>query len=252
MTLFNYFTKDIIPNKFKFDCPVCWESKKFVPETFLCFTCLAAVCVGCNSNIKLLKNRMSNSCPLCRSTRLIHYNQLHALLYGEKNNFSKKITNHGINYDFFIYDKIGTLAVNFNRKLAINCLRYSASQNYPPAQAKLGFLLLRKKPREAIDWLSLAASWGIPGACFQMGNYYFNRSRYNEAEFWYLKAANKKYIKSYEMLYILYDLTNDEKNKFVWYPKLVINNIVPSYCRKIMLKNKIIKPSMIESLIFVN
>jgi TPR repeat protein len=250
MTLFNYFTKDIIPNKFKFECPVCWEEKKFVPETFLCFTCLATVCTVCNRAIKISTIKMANNCPVCRSPKVLHYHQLHKLLNDK--NYKNKIFQQKIKYDFFIYDKIATLAIDYNNALAMKCFQYSASQNYPPAQAKLGYLLLKRNPKEAIDWLSLAAAWGIPGACFQMGNWFFNRYRYAEAEFWYLKAANKKYIKSYEMLYIIYELLNDRDNKFVWYPKLISNNSLPSCYRKFMIKNRMIKPNMAESLIFSN
>lgn len=250
MTLFNYFTKDIIPNKFKFECPVCWEEKKFVPETFLCFTCLSIVCVSCNRSIKITDSRMKNNCPVCRSVKVTHYHQLHYMLKEKK--FDIKIFQQKIDYDFFVYDKIATLCIDYNNPLAMKCFQYAASQNYPPAQAKLGYLLLKRKSKEAIDWLSLAASYGIPGACFQMGNWYFQRSRYTEAESWYLKAANKRYIKAYEMLYVLYDILNNDQKKFIWYQKLVRNKKVPSYYRRFMLKNKMIKPNMAESLNYVN
>lgn len=251
MSLFNYFTpKNSIPSKFKFECPVCWEEKKLVPETFLCFTCLSTVCVPCNNTIRQSDNRMKNNCPVCRTVKITHFIQLRSLL--NEKSFQTKIFQQNIVYDFFIYDKIATIALNYDNNLAMKCFNYSASQNYPPAQAKLGYLLLKRNSKEAIDWLSLAASYGIMGACFQMGNYYFQRSRYSEAEFWYLKAGNRGYIKAYEMLYILYEIYNDKENQMIWYPKLVANNKLPSLYRKFMLKHKLIKPTINEIIKFHN
>ena len=231
-----FFDYVITDKRFKFECPICWEYKKYLPNTYLCFTCLRCVCVDCNRSIKL--ECASKCCPNCRGPRIITYEQIKTVL----RNLGKKINTYNRDYNFFIYDKIGTIMVNKDRRLAKKCFRYAAEQNYPPAQAKLGFLLIKEDIREAIDWLSLASCWCVPIACFQMGNSYFSRWRYRESEQWYLKSAKKGHIASYEMLYILYDIFNDKENKTLWYRKLVINGRLPTNYRKIMIKIGIKKP----------
>ena len=227
-----------------FECPICLEDKKFIPMTFLCFTCLKTVCVNCNRNIK---NNLKNGklCPICRSKRITNSRQLYYII--NSTDFNQKIQNCASDYDFFIYDKIALFVINSNRNLALSCLYYSANKNYPYSQLKLGYLLLKSKYKEAIEWLSLAACYNIASACFQMGNFYFNNYRYKEAEKCYLKASNKNHIKSFEMLYILYDLIKDKDNKKIYQDKLIDLKKLPSKLRVFMIKKRIIKPSMIES-----
>lgn len=191
------------------ECQICYENKKIMFKSFICFFCGILCCYDCSNLKKCLKN---NSCPQCRQN-------ITSSIPDKIDNYNKLAKREDYEYLFFAQFKIGAFLLHDEKyDEAFYWIESSAMLGFNICQFLMGYLYVYgyaedKNINTAYDWFKMSAINGFSKAKTIVGMLNHRGTivdqNIEEAKKWYLDAANDN---EYFSQYLIADIYNSENN----------------------------------------